>query len=58
MAEGRIPWHSVYQYAQTLGLSEQEFEDLWIVICHADAAYLKYRGDKAKADAKNKTATK
>lgn len=54
MSEGRIPWHAVWDYSQRLGLTEQEFDDLWIVICHADAAYLKYRGDKAKTDAKNR----
>ena len=52
MAEGRIPWHSAFQYAQALGLEEEEFEDLWVLVSFMDAAYLKFRTAQAESGRK------
>ena len=43
--EGRIPWMAVQEYAIRNGMEEDEFEDLWTLICLLDGAYLKYQSD-------------
>lgn len=55
MSEGRIPWHSVFQYAQSLGLEDEEFEDLWVLVSFMDAAYLKFRAAQAESGRKKPT---
>jgi hypothetical protein len=55
MGEGRIPWHSAYQYAQALELDSEEFEDLWVLVSFMDAAYLKFRAAQADAGRKKPT---
>lgn len=55
MAEGRIPWTAVREYALHCGLDEIEFDILWELITRVDAAYLEWqskRADKKGAIAK------
>ena len=50
MGEGRIPWTSAHEYARRMGMDEEEFEDLWMLVCLMDGAYLKYRAEKSARD--------
>lgn len=56
MMEGRIPWTAAYDYAQRMGLDDEEFEDLWVLVSYMDAEYIRFR--QKQAETKQATAAK
>jgi hypothetical protein len=60
MAEGRIPWTAVKDYALYYGLDEVEFDILWELITRVDAAYLDWQSKRVakKEPVKKSTGTK
>ncbi len=48
MAEGRIPWGPIDDYAQANGYDPDQREDLHIIIRVMDDAYIKWRQEKDK----------
>lgn len=47
MAEGRIPWTVVREYALYNGLCDEEFDILWELITQVDAAYLAWQNKRS-----------
>jgi len=47
MAEGRIPWTVVKDYALHYGLDDEEFDILWELITRVDAAYLAWQNKRS-----------
>lgn len=48
MAEGRIPWTAVSQYARDHELSSADLDDLWTLVCALDTVYLKHQQKRSK----------
>jgi hypothetical protein len=46
-SEGRIPWTAARDYANQLDMTDEELEDLWMLVCSMDGEYLKYRAEQA-----------
>lgn len=48
MAEGRIPWTAVNDYAVRYGLDEEELDILWTLVCEMDTVYIRHQQKRAK----------
>ncbi len=50
MSEGPIPWTAVRDYANELGLVDDQREDFFVLMRDMDTVYMTHRASKAKRD--------
>lgn len=48
MGEGPIPWGAIDQWCASLGMSEEEAEDVHYLVRQLDNAYLQHKAKKAQ----------